>query len=47
GKAWFERMAVEHERWLVQLLGGVDAREMEQLHELLGKLRRGIAAPPG
>jgi DNA-binding MarR family transcriptional regulator len=47
GKAWFERMAVEHERWLVQLLGGIDAREMEQLHELLGKLRRGIGLPQG
>jgi DNA-binding MarR family transcriptional regulator len=47
GKVWFERMAVEHERWLVQMLGGVDAHEMEQLHELLGKLRRGIQAPQG
>jgi DNA-binding MarR family transcriptional regulator len=47
GKDWFDRMAVEHQGWLVQLLGGVDAREMEQLHELLGKLRRGIGPPPG
>ena len=46
GKASFEGMAVEHERWLVKLLGGVDGREMEQLHRLLGKLRQGIEPPP-
>ncbi len=46
GKAWFDRMAAEHERWLLQLLGGLSAREMKQLHQLLGKLRGGMATPP-
>lgn len=44
GKAWFDQMAVEHERWLVQLLGGIGARDMKQLHQLLGKLRESM--PP-
>lgn len=44
GKAWFNRMAAEHERWLVQFLGGLSAREMKQLHQLLGKLRGGIGS---
>ncbi|MCE2879543.1 MAG: MarR family transcriptional regulator [Comamonadaceae bacterium] len=46
GQAWFDRMAVEHESWLVALLGGLDAREMEQLHRLLGKLRQGMGPTP-
>ncbi len=46
GRAWFERMAVEHEQWLARLLGGLNPREMSQLHELLGKLRRGVGAQP-
>ena len=44
GKQWFDRMAVEHEKWLLQLLGGLNAREMAQLHELLGRLRKAIPA---
>jgi DNA-binding MarR family transcriptional regulator len=46
GQAWFDRMAVEHEKWLLQLLGGLNGREMAQLYELLGRLRKGIAASP-
>ena len=44
GQQWFDRMAVEHEKWLLQLLGGLNAREMAQLHELLGRLRKAIPA---
>ena len=44
GKAWFDQMAVEHERWLLQLLGGLGERDMKQLHQLLGKLRQSMAA---
>ena len=47
GKAWFERMAVEHEQWLARLLGGLSQKEMRQLHELLGKLRQGVRLPQG
>jgi DNA-binding MarR family transcriptional regulator len=46
GQAWFDRMAVEHEKWLLQLLGGLNSREMAQLYELLGRLRKGIPASP-
>jgi DNA-binding MarR family transcriptional regulator len=44
GKAWFDRVAVEHERWLVDLLGGLGARDIKQLHQLLGKLRENMGA---
>jgi DNA-binding MarR family transcriptional regulator len=39
GKRAFERVAEEHERWVVELLEGLDAGEGEQLHALLGHLR--------
>lgn len=45
GKAWFDRVAVEHERWLVDLLGGLSTRDARQLHQLLGKLRRSMEQP--
>ncbi len=44
GRAWFDRMAIEHERWVVELLGGLGARDMKQLHQLLGKLRENMGA---
>lgn len=46
GQAWFDRMAVEHEKWLVRLFGGLNGSEMAQLHDLLGRLRKGIAPLP-
>ena len=39
GRRAFERVAEEHERWVVELLEGLDADEGEQLHALLGHLR--------
>lgn len=39
GRRTFARMAAEHERWVVELFGGIDAAERRQLHELLGHLR--------
>ena len=39
GKRAFERVAAEHERWVVELLSGLDQDEGEQLHALLGHLR--------
>jgi hypothetical protein len=32
-------MAREHERWIVELFGGLSRAEIQQLHALLGKLR--------
>ena len=43
GKRAFERVAQEHERWVIELLAGLDAREGEQLHALLGHLRLSLA----
>jgi len=39
GRRAFEAMASEHESWVVELLGGLDAREVQQLHATLGTLR--------
>jgi DNA-binding MarR family transcriptional regulator len=39
GKRAFERVAQEHERWVVELLEGLDTDEAEQLHAMLGHLR--------
>jgi DNA-binding MarR family transcriptional regulator len=39
GKRAFERVAEEHERWVIELLAGLDAGDGEQLHALLGRLR--------
>jgi DNA-binding MarR family transcriptional regulator len=39
GKRAFERVAEEHERWVVELLSGLDLDEGGQLHALLGHLR--------
>ncbi len=39
GRRHFLRMAVEHERWLVELLGGLDAAHKDMLYEMLGRLR--------
>lgn len=39
GKRAFERVAEEHERWVIELLAGLDVEEGEQLHALLGHLR--------
>jgi len=43
GKRAFERVAQEHERWVIELLAGLDAGEGEQLHALLGHLRLSLA----
>ena len=39
GKRAFERVAEEHERWVVELLSGLNVDEGDQLHALLGHLR--------
>jgi hypothetical protein len=37
-------MAREHEAWIVELLGGLDAKATQQLHQHLGDLRVRVAA---
>src|SRR2546423_12706396 len=39
GRRTFETMAKEHEGWVVELFGRLDARTVRQLHEQLGELR--------
>jgi DNA-binding MarR family transcriptional regulator len=38
GKRQFDAMAVEHERWVIELLSGIPADERATLHESLGHL---------
>ena len=44
GKESFEAMAGEHERWVVELVGGLPPAERARLHELLGGLKRALTA---
>ena len=39
GKRAFDAMAVAHERWVIDLLGGLDAGERQRLHALLGRIK--------
>ena len=39
GRKVFERMASEHEGWVVELFGGIAEAERHQLYDLLGRLR--------
>ena len=42
GRKVFERMATEHEQWIVQAFESLSPRELEQLHRLLGKVKQGL-----
>ncbi len=46
GRKAFEGIASEHERWVVELLGGIDEADRLQLFTLLGKLRLHLSAAP-
>ena len=39
GRRVFEAMAKEHENWILELLGSLDADAVQQLYHALGKLR--------
>lgn len=43
GRKAFERIAREHEQWVIELFGGLDAAHKQQLYELLGRLRVQLA----
>jgi len=43
GKRAFDAMAVAHERWVIELLSGLDAGGRKRLHTLLGRLK--VAVP--
>jgi len=40
GRAAFERMAAQHEQWIVDAFAGLSERELDQLHRLLGKVKQ-------
>lgn len=44
GRKAFERIAGEHEQWVIELFGGLDTAHKQQLYELLGRLRVQLAA---
>jgi DNA-binding MarR family transcriptional regulator len=39
GRRVFETMASEHELWILELFGSLDAATVQELHQSLGKLR--------
>jgi DNA-binding MarR family transcriptional regulator len=42
GKRVFDRMAAAHEEWVIELLGGLSARERDQLSHLLAKVKQHV-----
>ncbi len=42
GKRAFDAMAVEHERWIVDMLGALPVVDQTRLHALLGRLKHGL-----
>ena len=44
GRKAFERIAREHEQWVIELFAGVDAAQKQSLYEGLGRLRVQMAA---
>ena len=40
GRAIFTEMAEQHEHWIVQAFEGLSARDLDQLHRLLGKVKQ-------
>jgi DNA-binding MarR family transcriptional regulator len=44
GREAFERMAREHEGWVIELLAGLDTAQKQLMHEQLGRLRLHLAA---
>ncbi len=47
GRAAFERIAAEHESWVIELMGGLGSADQRRLYQLLGRLRLAIAQPRG
>jgi DNA-binding MarR family transcriptional regulator len=43
GKRAFDAMAVEHERWVKDMVGGLTVDDRERLRALLGKLKTTIS----
>ena len=46
GRKAFEKIASEHERWVVELFGGIGEAERQQLYDLLGRAARAAVGTP-
>ena len=46
GKRTFSTMALAHEQWVIDLLGGLTAAERQSVYDLLGRLKESIRAFP-
>jgi DNA-binding MarR family transcriptional regulator len=46
GQRQFQRMATEHEQWVVDLFGGLSQKQKKQLFDLLGDLKSSLAGVP-
>jgi DNA-binding MarR family transcriptional regulator len=44
GRRVFDTMAIAHERWVIELLSGLDAGQRKRLHGLLGRIKAAIRA---
>jgi DNA-binding MarR family transcriptional regulator len=42
GKRAFDRMAAAHEEWVIELVGGLSAKERDQLNRLLAKVKQHV-----
>jgi DNA-binding MarR family transcriptional regulator len=42
GRKTFAEMAEAHERWIIEALSGLNQRELQSLHTLLGKVKQQI-----
>jgi DNA-binding MarR family transcriptional regulator len=40
GRSAFERMATQHEQWIVEAFDGLSPRDLDLLHKLLGKVKQ-------
>jgi len=47
GQKQFQRMAAEHEQWVVDLFGGLSQKQKKQLVDLLGELKSHISSGQG
>jgi DNA-binding MarR family transcriptional regulator len=45
GERQFQRMAAEHEQWIIDLFGPLSQKQKKQLVELLGELKSHISTP--
>jgi DNA-binding MarR family transcriptional regulator len=45
GRAVFAKMAAVHEQWVIELFGGLNAAEKDQIYRLLAKLKLGLQRP--